>query len=233
MLFSLANLSYWLLLGLGILLFLLVIASGGGEQEFDAEAEVEITQDFPEQDADANGELSFGQILGWLGLGKAPLILLLAIDLSLWGLGGWMLNVGVGTLLGTTPSGLLANGILVSSLITALYLGSWIARPLGRVFATFGEDASDDRLVGCEGTVSSALIPYYKDGRIGQVNVVDPARNLVTVNAALPAWATVRPRLGDAVLVIERLEQTYLVIARDSVDQNTWLNQPSRSFDSR
>jgi len=90
MLFSPANLPYWIFLGIGVLLFLFMIISGGGEQDFDIDADVDADADF---DADSNNQLGFGQFLGWVGIGKAPLILLLATDLSLWGVLGWMLNV--------------------------------------------------------------------------------------------------------------------------------------------
>jgi hypothetical protein len=105
----------------------------------------------------------------------------------------------------------------------SLFLGGLISRPLGKIFASFGEDASSDRLIGCIGTVSSAFIPHQHRNKIGQVDVIDSARNLVTINATLPDWANVLPRRGEKVLVIERWEQYYLVVAKDSSDQEHWL----------
>jgi hypothetical protein len=223
-LFDLSNLPYWILLGIGILLFLFVIASGGGGDDLDVDADVDVDVDADvDADADANDFSAF-QALGWLGFGKAPLILLLATDLSLWGLFGWMLNVFLGEGLGGIVGEFVSGMIFAISLVIALLVGGQIAKPIGRVFAAFGEDASGDRLVGCIGTVSTARIPITTEGKIGQVDVLDPARNLVTVNAILPDWAKVIPTRGDKVLVIERSPQGYLVICKDSSDQEHWFS---------
>lgn len=177
-------------------------------------------------DSPGDGGWSPLQILGWLGVGKAPLVLLIALDLCLWGLFGWMLNVALGTIIGGIPGGLLGVLVLLTSMVAALLLGGQIARPIGKVFASFGEDSSGDRLIGCIGKVSSARLHNVSEGKIAQVDVLDSYKNLVTVNAALPLWATHIPKHGDTVLVIERSDQTYLyfVVLKDSPDQDRWLN---------
>jgi hypothetical protein len=40
----------------------------------------------------------------------------------------------------------------------------------------------------------------------------------------MPEWATVMPRFGDQVLVIDRSAQTYLVVIKDSPDQDQWMD---------
>ena len=242
--FSLTNLPYWIFIGTGILLFLFVILSGGGDDDIDMDADVDIDADIDmdvdvdadadvdtdvnldvDTDFDANGEgFSPTQVLAWFGVGRTPLLLLLAIDLTLWGFAGWILNVAISEILQQPLVGLLATAILLGSLMLALFLGSLLSRPIGKVFAAFGEDASSDRLVGCLGTVTSASIPFNHSGKIGQVDVKDTAANLVTISAKLPDWATITMRRGAKVLVIERLGGYYLVIAKDSPDQNSWLN---------
>lgn len=214
---------------MGVLLFIFVIVSGSGDDDLDIDATVDADVDVDADiDADANAsDFSFAQALGWVGIGKAPLILLLATDLSLWGLAGWMLNVSVGSRLSSLVGGLVGSAILGASLLIALFIGGQLAKPIGHVFASFGEDASSDRLVGCIGTVSTGRIPIITEAKIGQVDVLDSARNLVTVNAIVPDWASVSPQRGDKVLVIERLPQGYLVIAKDSPDQERWLGNAS------
>lgn len=222
MLFDPANLPYWIFLGIGVILFLLVIFAGGGDIDSDMDADI---------DADADGDFGSFAVLGWLGIGQAPLILLLATDLSVWGVTGWMLNVWIGKMLGHIPSNFFGFGgvVLLGSLILSLFIGSLIARPIGKVFAAFGEDTSSDRLIGCIGRVTSVTIPLENQGKIGQVDAIDSAHNLVTISATLPEWATVFPRRGDKVIVIDRLTQSYLVIAKDSLDQERWLNNyPSK-----
>ncbi|MBD1941373.1 DUF1449 family protein [Coleofasciculus sp. FACHB-712] len=232
MLFHSANLPYWMFLGMGVLLFLLVIVSGGGDSDVDADIDADIDTDVDVIDVDTDTDGSFNslEILGWLGIGKAPLILLLGTDFSLWGVIGWMLNVWVGSLTGGIPYRFFGLGgvVLLSSMAISLFLGGLISRPLGKIFAAFGEDASSDRLIGCFGTVSSAFIPHKHRGKIGQVDVIDSARNLVTISATLPDWATVLPRRNEKVLVIERLEHHYLVVAKDSPDQEHWLENASK-----
>lgn len=158
MLFSLTNLPYWIFLGAGLVLFLFVIVSGGGDDDIDVDADVDVDVDVDadidvDADVDASGntpvdldgDFSPLQVLTWFGIGRTPLILLLAIDLTLWGFIGWILNATVGELIERSPVGLLAIGIFVGSLAFALFIGSLLSRPLGRVFAAFGEDASGDR----------------------------------------------------------------------------------------
>ncbi|MFN6561037.1 MAG: DUF1449 domain-containing protein [Nostoc sp. ChiSLP01] len=226
MLFSPNNLPYWIFLGMGVLLFFFMIISGGGGQDFDIDADVDVDVD-ADVDADSNSELGFGQFLAWAGIGKAPLILLLATDLSLWGVLGWMLNVWFGGVSNNNGS-FIGSIILFGSLIISLLLGGLIARPIGKIFAEFGEDVSSDRLIGCVGIVTSAYIPTENQGRIGQVDVLDAKRNLLTISAVLPDWGTVAPQRGERVLIIEHKAQIYVVIAKDSPDQEHWLNNSSR-----
>ena len=255
MLFELENLPYWIFLGTGFLLFGFVILSGGGDDDsdlggdFDTDVDLDVDAELgvdldaadspidiePDVDVDVNGSWSPIQLLGWLGIGKAPLVLLLALDLCIWGLLGWMFNVGLGTIIGRIPSGIFGGIVLVVSMLIALLLGGQIARPIGKVFASFGEDASGDRLIGCMGTVSSARLHNVSEGKIAQVDVLDSVKNLVTVNAALPIWAHHIPKHGESVLVIERSDQTYLyfVVLKDSPDQDRWFNTISRSKHSR
>lgn len=240
MLFALANLPYWIFLGSGVVLFLFVILSGGGDDDMDADMDADVDTDLDmdadldasdqlfdfDADSDADGDSDFGaaQILGWFGIGKAPLILLIALDLCLWGLTGWTLNVIFAGVIGEIESAIAELGILVLSFIIALNIGGLIARPIGRIFASFTEDSSSERFIGCLGTVISASIPFTNSGKIGQIDVYDAAHNLVTISAVLPTWAEVSLRRGAKVMVIERHAKGYVVIAQNSIDQQNWLN---------
>jgi Protein of unknown function (DUF1449) len=227
MLFHPSNLPYWIFLSLGVFLFLVIILSGSGNHDFGSDCDTTVDLDFDASldhalDGGVDSSLHAWDILGGLGIGKAPLMLLLASDLSILGLSGWILNVTVGQFLGWLPSPLVEGALFLGSMAIALFIGSLIAQPIGQAFAGFGEDASGDRLIGCLGTVSSANIPMYHNHRIGQVDVIDPAHNRVTINATLPPWASVIPHLGDPVLVIDHQSTHYIVIAKDSIDQEQW-----------
>ena len=226
MLFNPANLSYWLFLAIGVVLFLLVILSGGGGEDVDVDADVDI-----DGDLDVEGIFLPLEILGWLGIGKAPLILLLAIDFSTWGVSGWLLNVIIGNITGSIPKRFFGLGGLVfmASFGFSLMLGSIISRPLGKIFASFGEDTSGDRLMGCVGTVASKEVPYLIEGKIGQADVLDLADNLVTITVCLPQWAKVVPKRDSKVLIIDRTNIGYLAIAKDSIDEQFWLANPPQT----
>ena len=225
MLLNPANLPYWIFLGTGVILFLFMILMGGGESELDTDTDLEI-------DLDTGINLGFGQFLEWAGIGKAPLILMLATDLSLWGVIGWMLNVWLGGIDQKKPVSLIAIAIFLGSLMISLFIGKLIAEPIGKMFAEFSEDASSDRLIGCIGTVSSVYIPAENINKIGQVDIFDPKGNFLTINSVIPEWATIAPQRGEKVIVIDIKQQNYLVIAKDTVDEQNWLNN-SNSQDSK
>jgi len=220
-LYSLANLPYWIILGLGVALFIFAIAAGGGDDDLDLDADT---------DAEIDGDFGIASALAWLGLGRVPLILLLAMDLCFWGLLGWSFNLIAAAITGSIPVAVRGLGglIFAASLALGLFLGSLVARPVGKLFATFGQDASGDRLIGCLGTVTSKTVPVLTAGRVGQVDVIDPSHNLVTVSAICPSWATVTPQRSQQVLVIDQHPHGYLVIAKDTSDEDRWLaNRPA------
>jgi hypothetical protein len=135
-----------------------------------------------------------------------------------------MLNVILGNVLGGLFGSLIELGVLLVSFLLAVNIGGLVARPLGRVFASFTEDSSSDRIIGCVGTVTSASIPFVESGKIGQVDVLDAAHNRVTISAMLPNWAEISLRYGAKILVIERHPKGFVVIAKDSIDQQRWMD---------
>jgi hypothetical protein len=175
-----------------------------------------------------NASMPF-QLLGWLGFGKAPFLLLAGIDFSLWGTLGWMLNVWLGSVTGTMPTHLLGLGglVLLLSLGLSLWLGRLFSRPIASLFVSFGQDVSQERLIGCVGTVTSKTLPYLSSGKIGQAHVYDAAGNLLTITVALPHWAQVIPHHNQSILIIDQSTQsrTYLAVAKDSSDEDKWLHQ--------
>ncbi|MEM8778456.1 MAG: DUF1449 domain-containing protein [Cyanobacteria bacterium P01_G01_bin.49] len=247
MLFHLANFPYWILLGIGVAFFLLIIISGGGDEGGDIDGDIELNLDGNgfNLDADVDGDIDADadfegdgfnpwRFLGWFGLGKAPLMILLAIDFSVWGMTGWILNTILGSITGTVPDRLLGLGglVFIASLTTGLLVGKILSNPIGKLFASFGEDVSSERLIGCVGIVTSKTIPYLTEGKIGQTDVYDLAGNLVTISVCLPHWANVIPHNGQKILIIDRREHSYLGITKDSSDEDKWLNSSNLPQDS-
>ena len=233
--FNGANFPYWLLMGAGLLLFGTSLVLSSGEDDADGDADADFDGDFDgdggdfDSDGDAadsgqggSGGFSIGALLAALGIGKAPLLILLAVDFSLWGFLGWIANTVVASALGRMPSTLLgwAGAVFLGSLLVALFLGSNIARAIGGVMKSFGEDSRADRLIGCTGTVYSAEITQ---DRIGQIGAIDPAGNRVTISVRLPEWAQEIPARGSEVTVIDRQPDGYIVIVSDGVDRQRWL----------
>lgn len=228
MLFHPANLPFWLLLTLGLLCLSFILLSGGEDDSagLGSDSEVDLNLDL---DLEADGEAPPGalQYLGWLGLGQAPLLLLLGIDFSLWGVLGWGFNVVWAQLAGGFPQGFAAWLVLLLPGGLSLWIGRLLSRPLGAMFKPFSQDAHPERLIGCLATVTSKALPYRKEGKVGQLLARDGAGNVLAVSAALPAWATVVPRHNQTALIIEILPDSegYLAIAKDSSDEDKWLGR--------
>jgi hypothetical protein len=238
MLFHLANLPYWLLLAVGVLCLGLMIISGDGDEDLDVEMSLEASSDVDithlDVELDQGGAMEEGdavpmalQVLSFFGLGKVPLMILLGIDFSLWGVIGWILNVAVGTVTGTMPRQLLgwAGIIFLVSLGISLWFGRLASRPIANLFKTFSQDVSAERVIGCTGTVTSKKLPYLANGTIGQAHVYDNAGNLLTLSVSLPDWATVIPHHNQEILIIDQSPKGYgyLAIAKDSSDEDKWL----------
>ncbi|MEO1131968.1 MAG: DUF1449 domain-containing protein, partial [Cyanobacteria bacterium J06639_1] len=219
---------YWILLVVGVALLLLAAGVGGGDDDLDIDADIDLDADIGadglDADAEASGGFSSLAVLSWLGVGKTPLLLLLAIDLCAWGLLGWSFNTVLSAIWGTMPRFPFDWMVLGLSFAIAISLGSTISRPIGKLFGTFGEDTSSDRLVGRSGTVVSNTIPVADSGRIGQVDVLDAANNLVTVSAVLPGWANDTPKRGDRAILIDRHERGYFVVSETGGDRDRWLS---------
>ncbi|HAC63714.1 MAG TPA: DUF1449 domain-containing protein [Cyanothece sp. UBA12306] len=236
MLFHPANLIYWMLLGIGVIFFMLIIVSGGGDEGGDLDTDLDVDSGVLEFDADVNAEVEIDtgqsgfnpwQILSWFGVGKVPLIMLLAIDFSTWGMVGLIFNIIVGSLIGTIPYRLLGIGglVFITSLGISLVTGRILSVPIGQMFASFGEDVSSERFIGCIGTVSSKNIPYLIEGKIGQADVYDSSGNLVTISVCLPHWAKVIPYHNQSILIIEKHDHNYIAITKDSSDEDKWLDR--------
>ncbi|MGK7954771.1 MAG: DUF1449 domain-containing protein [Crocosphaera sp.] len=239
-----ANLLYWVLIGIGVAFFLLIIISGGGDEAGELDSDLNINIDSNgfslDADVDADIEADIGgdgedvnpfQILAWFGLGKAPLMILLGIDFSAWGIAGWTLNIILASLTGTIPYRFFGLGgfVFFVSLFIGLWTGKLLSNPLGQIFSSFGEDVKSERLIGCIGTVTSKTIPHLIEGKIGQADVYDMAGNLVTISVSLPHWADVIPHYGQQILIIEHHKHSYLGISKDSSDEDKWINQTNCS----
>ncbi|MGF1512307.1 MAG: hypothetical protein ACFB5Z_01230 [Elainellaceae cyanobacterium] len=149
------------------------------------------------------------------------------MTLTLWGLFGWAVSAIIGVMIGESLQGLLWLGVVFSTMIAALLVSQQLLPPVVWFINSRRKSASLDYLVGCTGIVSSDSLSTLTEGDMAQVDVVDPTGSTLTINAALPIWATVVPHQGDRVTLVERATEMglYYAVASDSADQDRWLRR--------
>jgi hypothetical protein len=114
--------------------------------------------DVPDPDAfdapDASGAAdvgAVGQVLGWLSVGRLPLLMLLVIFLTTFGLSGWIVQWVAGSASGAPISPWLAA---IPALLGGAFATRHLGRLLGRIFPRdHTEVASQKELIGSYATI--------------------------------------------------------------------------------
>ncbi len=197
------NLPFTILLAICLLLAGLQWFGMGGDQETDADADADADLD-ADLDADVDADLDHdldqdldhdvehdldhdlgGQhapnfsLLAYLGMGRAPLMVILLLLFGSVGLLGWMLNGLVLRSFSVYP-GLLFGAVFGASLAGGGVVSSRIARVIGRALPPLSTTATPAQaLVGRRGTVISPFV----DQRYGMVHLRDSAGTLISVFA--------------------------------------------------
>lgn len=154
MLFHLIHTPYWIVLGMGVLLFLTVILGDVGAEEVDLEGDADPL----EVEVDLEEGISFLTILHWLGVGRAPLILLLALDFSLLGVLGWFFNVLFYTLSGSWPGVVWSGVIAIAALLLALTIGGCVHGLWGKFLRSL---VKIPVAIACWGAVATSVLPIF------------------------------------------------------------------------
>jgi hypothetical protein len=146
--------------------------------DFDADADLDADVD-ADADLDADGDLDFLSILAFLGVGKAPLMVVLVILLGSMAVIGWTLNSLLEAVWGSYPAwGLVV--VLPLAFISGGLISSRVARFIGRALPPINTTATAAAgLVGRRGAVISPRI----DGKYGLVRVRDQGGTLINVFA--------------------------------------------------
>lgn len=234
------NLPFTLMLVLGVVLagLQLLGLSHDGDADTDADVDTDIDTDVEaEVDADVDVDvalhhdidhdidhdldhdvshdvsrdtLSGFSWLAFLGIGKAPLMVVILIVLMTTGLLGWILNgIAVGVL-GFFP-GLLLLGTFFASLVVGSLVTSRVTRFIGRALPPVSTTATRAQaLVGRPGTVISPFV----DGRYGMVHLRDDGGTLISLFAITEDEPPI-PR-GESVILLsyDAKERRYLVTRR-------------------
>src|SRR5512138_2633932 len=230
LMFSIAwyNLPFTLMLGLGVLLSGLQLFGLSHEGDTDADAHVDADGDMDlaihhdidhdldhtlDHNADhdiGHGSLSGFSLLAFIGIGKAPLMVVVLIVLMTTGLLGWFLNGLAVGILGFFP-GLLLLGTFAVSVVSGSLVTSRIARFIGRALPPISTTATRAKaLVGRPGTVISPFV----DHRYGMVHLRDDGGTLISLFAITEDEQPI-PR-GEPVILLsyDATQRRYLVTRR-------------------
>lgn len=158
-------------------------------------------------------------------VGRIPLTLCLAVGLMFfmgWGLifsGGWAIVTGL------FPTGIVMQRIVIFAIAASLYNSIAFSKMLGCLFRDTSSEITEERFVGLSGTVVSASLPRFSDGRVGQLNITDQT-GTSGVAAVIPDWAEEVPKTNDSVqiIVFDKEHQVFVVMKSNSSDQLRWLS---------
>jgi membrane protein implicated in regulation of membrane protease activity len=163
------------------------------DADLDHDADVDHDVD---HDAGLEGAPNVLTLLAFVGMGKAPLAVVLLILFGAIGLLGWILNSLVLSLLGAYP-GIAFAAIAPLSLVTGGLISSRISRLIGRALPPVSTTAMRAQaLVGRSGTVISP----YVDAKYGMVHLRDQGGTLISVFAVNPSEQVIK-RGCEVVLV--------------------------------
>ena len=196
----------------------------GGEQEIDQElgADADLDADLDldthlDLDQDANmdfggGLSAWADFLAFIGLGQAPLTIVLLLLFMTFGFTGWVLNSAVVSLFRSYP-GIAFAGTLPLAVIGSLLVTSRLSRLLNRIAPSVSTTAmSRKQLVGHRGTVVSAQVSE----RYGQVRVKDRSGASLTLFARVEAGEMPIGRDREVVVVAyDQDDHVYTVVSSD------------------
>jgi hypothetical protein len=197
------------------------------DQDVDHDLDHDVDHDI-EHDVshDAGGAPAWTGILQSLGVGQAPLTMILLVLLGGFGIIGWIANA---LILSVSPTYLSFSGLPIqmrgwfSGLMFAvvvgvdLGIGWWFTKHaavfLGRAVPAFSSTATSvKRLVSRRGRVISPQV----DEKYGQVKVRDPGGTLITVFAVVDPGKPPIPRDTEVILVeYDEPRKMYIVVPSD------------------
>jgi membrane protein implicated in regulation of membrane protease activity len=150
------------------------------DADFDMDADIDADFDADaDLDVDADGLPDLLSVLAFLGVGKAPLMVVLVVLLGSMAVIGWTLNTVLEAVLGSYPTWGLLLVLPIAFLIGGL-ISSRVSRTIGRALPSISSTATGATgLIGRRGAVISPRI----DGNYGLVRVRDQGGTLINVFA--------------------------------------------------
>ncbi len=178
--------------------------------DLDVDHDVDHDLDHDVEHEVSHDSFSGFSLLAFIGIGKAPLMVVVLIVLMTTGLLGWILNgLAVGAL-GFFP-GLLLLATFLVSLVAGSLVTSRVTRFIGRTLPPISTTATRAQaLVGRPGTVISPFV----DHRYGMVHLRDDGGTLISLFATTEDEQPI-PR-GESVILLsyDATKRLYLVTRR-------------------
>ena len=187
-------------------------ADVGADTDVDHDIDHDVDHDL---DHDVEHDISRDSLSGfsWLafiGIGKAPLMVVILIVLMTTGLLGWILNGLAVGILGFFP-GLVLLATFLVSLVAGSLVTSRITRFIGRALPPVSTTATRAQsLVGRPGTVTSPFV----DGRYGMVHLRDDGGTLISLFATTEDEKPITRGEPVILLSYDATQRRYLVTRR-------------------
>jgi len=162
--------------------------------------------------SEVSGVPAWAQVLRFLGVGQAPLTMVLLVLLGGFGILGWIVNASVKGVFPVYPGWALAV-VLLLDLLLAGWFTSRVAVFIGQAVPAFSSTATSvKRLVSRRGHVVSPQV----DEKYGQVKVRDPGGTLITVFAIVDPGKSSIPRDAEVILVeYDEAKKVFIVVPSD------------------
>lgn len=218
------NLPFTIMLSLCVLAAVLQLVGldtdSDADADFDLDADIDADIDIDtdldvdaDADIDADGDMDADDVpgalalLAFLGVGKAPLLVVLVILLGSIGAIGWTLNSIVLSILENYPDwGLTA--VFPLALIAGSFISSRTARLIGRALPSVSTTATAAvGLIGRRGTVISPRV----DEKYGLVRVRDASGTLINVFAISHDSETISGKSEVALVDYDAEKKLYTV----------------------
>ena len=150
----------------------------------------------------------FSQVLGWLSVGRLPLLMLLVIFLTEFGLGGWVVQWAAINAIGAPLNPWLAA---VPALVAGAYATRHIGRWLGRIFPRdHSEAASQKELIGSYATI---IRGEARRGQPAEAKTTD-LRGRSHYILLEPEDAAISYGAGDRVFIVAQDRNVYRAVTR-------------------
>jgi hypothetical protein len=168
--------------------------------------DVDVHVDSDVDPGDVGSESSLGKLFSWLNVGRVPVMILLVIFLTVFGLGGYALQAVAQSILGNM---LHALPVAVVALFLSLPMVRGLGRSVGKLMPTDETEViSEDTFIG---RVATITLGTAKKGR--------PARAKFKDNYGTTHLIMVEPEKedeelseGNVVLLVERVGGKFLAI---------------------